>query len=127
MGTILFILGIVFALFAALAKFLEAWFKKQEKEELKARLEELWIKIDDSKPIAIVQAPLRLLEFLCNTILGNKIFSKKSYVRSAIISTIALISFLGITGVFVNAPFGIEKPPWEWPATKRLLIPPGSR
>ena len=113
MYTIFFIIGFIIALTIALAKFLETWLKDDEKKQLKRRLEEVWVKLDDFNPKLVAQSPLRLLNFLHDTVFGQAIFSKKAYMRTGIISMIVLLCWLGITGLFMEVPFAIKTPPWE--------------
>jgi hypothetical protein len=98
----------------ALAKFLDAWIGKSGKEKLKNKLEEFRLKIEDSAPLKIAQIPLGILENIYNTIFGEKIFSKKAYLRSSIISAFVLISLLSISGLYIGTAFSIETPPWKF-------------
>ena len=107
------IIAIIFGLILALAKFLEVWLKDDEKKQVKKRLEEVWVKIDDFNPSLVGQSPLRLLNFLHDTIFGQAIFSKKAYLRAGILSVIVLLCWLGIIGLFLEVPFAMKTPPWE--------------
>jgi len=113
MYKIILTIAFIFGLFIALAKFLEAWLKDDEKKQLKKRLEEVWVKLDDSNPSLVGQSPLRLLNFLHDTIFGQAVFSKKAYLRAGILSVIILLCWLGIIGLFLEAPFAMKTPPWE--------------
>jgi hypothetical protein len=47
-------------------------------------------------------------------IFGEKIFSKKAYLRSSIISAIVLISLLSIFGLYTGVAFSVKTPPWKF-------------
>ena len=97
MYTIFFTIAVIIALIITLAKFLETCLREDEKKKLKKRLEEVWVKLDDFNPRLVAQSPLRLLNFLHDTVFGKAVFSKKAYIRTGIISMIVLLCWLGIS------------------------------
>ncbi len=109
-----FIIAGFFALSIALAKFLDAWIDQSKKEILNKKLEDLWVKIEDSTPLSVAKIPLSILETLYNAIFGEQIFSKKAYMRSSIISAIVLISLLSVSGLYTGIAFSITTPPWKF-------------
>ena len=87
--------------------------KKKQPEKLTKLIEEFQLKFADSNPLVVVEAPLILLRHIYNYLLGPKILSRQSLLRTSITSVIFLI----ILFLFKVWSLGIHKTmtfsPWE--------------
>jgi hypothetical protein len=127
LSTIVVILGIS----ASVTKLCDVLVGQATKNEIKAKIEEYWIRLDDREPSIILQAPLRLLSGILNSLLGNRCFSKKAFSRTVLLSTALLITSLSITGLFTRTPFAMNKFPWDYfdqnIRTEKLLYEKGPK
>lgn len=107
-------IAIILILAAAFTKLFDIFINHQTKEDIKQKVENFWVRLDDKNPIILVQAPLIFLASSYNTIFGTRCFSKKSITRSFILSIALLVISLSVTGVFTGTPFGMKTLPWEY-------------
>jgi len=95
-----------------LARLLDTWLRKSEKDKLKEKLTRVWQRIDNSSITSVSQAPLRVFSAILDTLLGDKVFTRKALWRTAILSTCLMVISLSVSGIIVNTPFGFTTPPW---------------
>jgi hypothetical protein len=95
-----------------LAKLLDAWLRKSDKDKLTEKLTEIWLKIDDSSLTSVSQAPMRIFSALLDALLGNQVFTGKAIWRTAVLSTCLMVISLSVGGIIVKTPFAFETPPW---------------
>ena len=107
-------IAIILILAAGFTKLLDIFLKDDAKENIKQKIENYYITIDDKNPVIIIQAPLIFLSAFYNILFGTRSFSKTAISRSLILSMALLVVSLSVTGVFTGAPFGMKKLPWEY-------------
>jgi hypothetical protein len=95
-----------------LAKLVDSWLRKSEKDKLKEKLTRIWQRIDNSSLTSVSQAPLRVFSLILDTLLGNKVFTGKALWRTMILSTCLMIISLSVGGIVSNTPFAFKTPPW---------------
>jgi hypothetical protein len=119
-------IGVICAGIAAAFKLLDTFLRKNQKDKLTDKLTAIWLKIDESSLASIFQAPMRVFSLILDTLLGEKIFTRKALWKTAALSTCLMVVSLSIGGISVKTPFG--SPPWtsfdeqfkglaQWPNT----------
>ena len=106
---IILLLGVM----GGIAKLLDLWLRDEQKSQLILKLREIYTTLNDSDPIAVIQAPMRGVGFLYGMVFGEKILSAKSFKRTSLVSILILIGSLTIAGWVLNKPFAIEESPWK--------------
>jgi hypothetical protein len=96
-----------------LAKLVDAWLRKSEKEKLTTRLAEIWLKFDSSSLTSMSQAPLRLFSIILDTLLGNKVFTGRAIWRTSVVSACLVIICLSVGGIAAKTPFAFGTSPWR--------------
>lgn len=114
-GTVLLVIGL-------LAKLLDAWLRKSEKERLSEKVTGIWLRIDNASPSAVYQAPLRVFSAILDTMLGDKVFTGKALWRTAVISLVITVFALSLGGLIIKAPFAFKRPPWKTFDTQILIL-----
>jgi hypothetical protein len=95
-----------------LAKLVDGWLRKSEKDKLTEKLTRIWQSIDNSSLTSVSQAPLRAFSLILDIILGDKIFTGKAFRRTAILSTCVMVVSLSVGGISVKTPFALKTAPW---------------
>lgn len=95
-----------------LAKLVDGWLRKSEKDKLTEKLTRIWQRIDNSSLTSVSQAPLRVFSLILDTLLGNKVFTGKALWRTTVLSTCLMVISLSVGGIVANTPFAFKTPPW---------------
>lgn len=95
----------------AVTKFLEHWLLDPQKRRLQEKFELWWLTVSDLNKFHFALACTRAYNRLNDFVFGEKLFSKKAFFRSSIISTGLLVGSLGLTGIINHRLIGIA--PWE--------------
>jgi hypothetical protein len=107
--TIIAILGMM----GGITALINLWLTDEQKNQLILKLREIYITLNNSDPIAVIQAPLRGVEYIYKIIFGEKISSSKSFRRASLVSILILIGSLAFAGWVINIPFAINETPWK--------------
>ncbi len=105
---------IILLMAGGISKLLDILLHEHTKDEIRIKLEDIWLKYADSPPIIIVQLPLHLLNLVFDILFGERYFSKRALFRSALLSIAILISSLIVTGWITNTVMGMDHPPWKY-------------
>ena len=95
-----------------LAKLVDGWLRKSEKDKLTEKLTRIWQRIDNSSLTSVSQAPLRVFSLILDTVLGDKLFTAKALWRTAALSTCLMVVSLSIGAISTKTPIGIKTWPW---------------
>ena len=106
--TIISILSVI----GGITTLINLWISENQKNQLIVTLREIYATLNNSDPIAVIQAPMRGVEYIYKIVLGEKIAPFSSIKRTALVSILILIGSLAFAGWIINKPFAIELTPW---------------
>ncbi len=95
----------------AVTKFFEHWLLDPQKRRLQEKFELWWLTVSDLNKLHFALAFTRAYNRFNDFFFGEKLFSKRAFLRCSIISTGLLVGSLGLTGVINHRLIGIA--PWE--------------
>jgi hypothetical protein len=89
------------------------WLKADQKRQLIIKIREIYTTLNQSDPVAVIQAPIRGIAYFYKMIFGENILSWKSIKRLSLFSILILITSLAVAGWIIDIPFAIKQPPWK--------------
>lgn len=96
---------------SAVTKFLEVWLLDNEKKRLREKFETWWLTVSDYDRLQFALICTRGCNRFIDVLFGNKLFSKRAFLRCSFIATGLLIGSLALTGLLNHRLMAIS--PWE--------------
>jgi hypothetical protein len=111
MFNLLVLIGCLFGIPVAIAKFLDdVWLRDEQKRRLREKFGAWWITVADYDRIKFALVCTQAFNRFLDVFFGEKLVSKKSFIRCSVVASGLLISSLAFTGLLNHKLLGIM--PW---------------